>query len=293
MSHHCCTVASYGDVDMIENPPINPIYGSQRSAATVRSELRAYYNSTRRNAAIPPIYFSDYLFFTVRGKGVRLGRVVHAPYGGALLSHDKIDLTEYEHIPDANSPRGFFGVFKPLQNEQYDPQIKAKGVLQFVRHRDVSRDDVVVFHVQMTGSSPGVNLRVHMESLQRLAEVCPDMHGLPPRLPATHAGQVGRLPQITHRAAPAAEQSAGSSREHAIVPVAAGRPMVQVGDRIEVYWKEKPKGWFAGSVTSNARENNVWVSRVKYDACVKWKAHFVWHALDPQAPNSVKWRYLG
>lgn len=263
-------------VDMVENPPVNPITGADRTITAVRNELRNHHTNLRRNNnSTPPIFLSDYIFFTLPRKGVRLGRVAQAPYGGALLENDTIDVTEYEHSAQ-DGINGFFGTFKPLNNPEYDP--KTRNCLAFVRHRDVKRGNIVVFNVQMFGRP--TDLRVKLASLRDLAQALPDTCGLPKNIPRSHA----------------AEAQSGSSQDPPQLALmgpesaCAERPLVKKHDRIEVYWEEDPQGWFAGVVTSNKREDDSWVSRIQYDACPEWPSHSEWHFLDPSHPEHVTWR---
>lgn len=195
---------------MIENPPVNPITGAARTASAVQADIRLHHRDMRRNNAIPPVFLSDYVFFTVRGKGIKLGRVAGAPYGGALLEHHKFDVTEYEHTPQEGVV-GFFGTFQPLRNPHYNPQVK--GSLAYVRHRDVNRAEIVVFNVRMTGRVAAEDLRVTLDSLQGLARAVPDSHSLPKRLPKTHALQAQRCPASAsqHPAPPPAVATAPSA----------------------------------------------------------------------------------
>lgn len=259
------------DVDQIENPVVNPIIGAHRSAATVRNELRAHQATLRQHSAIPAIFQADYLFVNVCGKGVRLGRVTRAPYGGSLDTKDVVDVTEYEHTPQPGVA-GFFGTFKPLHNAEYDAH--TRGSLAYVRHRDVKREDVVVFNVQVFGRAAS-DLRVSLESLRELQRAMPDIHSVPQSIPSTH------------KAAQSQPQSSSQSRGDAGLN---GRPAVANGARIEVYWEEDPEGWFSGVATSSRREDGTWVTRVKYDPCPEFPSHAEWHILDTNHEDHVTWR---
>lgn len=276
-------------VDMVENPPVNPITGASRSGAAVQAELRVHQGEVRRNATIPPIFHGDYIFFTVRGKGVKLGRVAHAPYGGAIKAQDFVDVVEYEHTSHAFAP-GYFGTFKPLANDQHDPNVK--GSKAFIRHYDVKREDVVVFNVGMSGKV-STGLRVTLESLRRLAAKLPDQYKLPARIPSTHTTRLREPPpppaaRSQKRRLEDRQSGEGANEDNRLQVVKD--PVANVGDRVLVYWVRQPRGWFAGEVAAHARENGVWVSRIKYDACDKWDAHFEWHRLDAADPNHVQWR---
>lgn len=266
------------DVDMIENPPVNPITGAHRSAKDVQVELRQHYAEVRRSSTIPPIFLADYLFFSVRGKGITLGRVTHTPHGGALRRADVVDITEYEHTPQPGF-HGFFGTFKPLANPDYDP--KLRGSTKTMRHRDVRREDVIIFNVRMTGRT-SEDLRVSLTSLRELAHAIPDLHKLPQKLPPTHKAQRAHTQQKASSSQPLPPTTSEPRRP----------PLVATGDRIEVYWEEDPTGWFAGKVTSHRRENDTWVTRVQYEPCDQWaRTHSAWHMLDPNDDDHVTWRF--
>lgn len=266
-------------VDMIENPPVNPITGAHRSGDTVRVELQAYQAQLRlASPDTPPIFESEYIFFTVRGKGIKLGRIMKAPHGGALHPEDTFDVTEYEHIPHPDV-HGFFGTFKPLANPNH--AAGTRGSRAYVHHRDVKREDAVVCNVTVFApvGRRSTDLRVTLESLRRLADAMPDLHSLPQRIPNTHAQQSSQGSHSPLRLTVSDDASV------------ANRPLVKPGDRVQVYWDEEPEGWFAGTVTSNRREDNTWVSRIMYDACDEWGAHAAWHILDPAHDDHVSWRF--
>ena len=87
--------AGHAHNDMVENPVVNPIYGFQRPAGQIHTELDAYQDEARTGAEadgrLAPIFLSDYLFLELQtGSDARivLGRVVGTPFGGAtLLDH--------------------------------------------------------------------------------------------------------------------------------------------------------------------------------------------------------------
>lgn len=254
--------------------------GANRSYAVVRDELRQHYNMLRVQAAIKPIFLSDFLFFKTQDKGVQLGRVCHAPFGGALQASDTIDVTEFEHTPQ-HGVSGFFGKFKPLKNEHFNKNIR--GSLKLVRHRDVKRADVVVFNVQMFGS--GDSIQVELSSLRELQEALPQDHPIPPRLPVSHQ-QRGDRNRVSVQTSASDEPPRQPPRPPPRLPV------VKPGDRIQVYWTEDPIGWFGGVVTSSRKENGVWVTRVQYNTCAQWvRSHHAWHRLDQLDEDSVTWRF--
>lgn len=283
--HECCSVgeASFEATDMIENPAVNPITGAHRTAKDVHDELRQHHAALRNTSTgPPPIFLSDYLFFTVRGKGVKLGRVSATPHGGAMRRDDVVDITEYEHTQQEGFP-GFFGTFKPLVNPDYNAGLR--GSTKMVRHRDVRREDVVVYNVRMSGRRAD-ELRVCLKSLRELATAMPDSHKLPEKLPPTHTTQVAQHTQ---------QRKSGTSQARPANTPASGivhTPPVAPGDRIEVYWEEDPIGWFAGKVTSSRRDDDTWVTRVEYEACDQWpRMHSAWHFLDPSHDEHVTWRF--
>lgn len=281
----CLTGDAFGE-DQVENPPINPVTGAERTSAMVKDQLRRYYNSIRESAVIKPIFLSDYLFFQLQGKGVQLGRVTRAPFGGAVLSSDTVDVTEYEHSPQ-DGIAGFFGTFKPRKNEHYNKQVR--GSLQFIRHRDVTRSHVLVFNVQMFRT--GESVRVCLKSLRELETASPLQHKLPPRLPVTHAKQRDENQQRPHQQ----NEQRRSANPRCIAsanPDTNDAPLVKKHDRIQVYWTDEPVGWFSGVVTSSRKDGNVWVSRILYDSCDLWpNQHHAWHCLDPLADEHVTWRF--
>lgn len=264
------------DEDEVENPPVNPITGANRTYAMVREELRKHYEKLRVAAPIKPVFLSDFIFFNVQARGVQLGRVCHAPYGGALRASDTVDVTEHHHTPLPGFS-GFFGTFKPLENVHFNKTVR--GSLRFVRHRDVQRKDIVVFNVQMFGS--GDALHVSLPSLRELQCACPRDQMIPPRLPATHQEQDRNRIRIP--------RPVGQRSTHSTQPVRP--PVVKPGDRIQVYWTEDPEGWFTGVVTSSRKEDGVWVTRVQYNTCEHWQqSHHAWHRLDRLDEDHVTWR---
>lgn len=268
--------------DQVENPPVNPVTGANRTYASMRDELRKHYETIRVNAAIKPIFLSDFIFFKVHGKGAQLGRVVRAPFGGALQPSDTVDVTELEHTPQ-HGTAGFFGTFKALKNEHYNKNMR--GSLQYVRHRDMSRQNVLVFNVQTFGTSDCV--RVCLSSLRELQQISAD-HPIPARIPATHQQDQQHREERSNRIRiPRPELATPSA-----VPPVNCPAVVKPGDRIQVYWTEDPVGWFEGVVTSSRRENGVWVSRVQYNTCEQWQqSHHAWHRLDPSVDDHVTWRF--
>lgn len=273
-----------GGEDQVENPAVNPITSVTRSSATVRRELQEHNSMLRQACPIPPLFLSDHIFFRVRDKGVQLGRVCHAPFGGALKLSDCIDVTEYEHTPQPDLI-GFFGTFKPLQNPHYS--IHVRNSLQYTRHRDVPRKDVIVFNVQTFGTAS--QKRVHLASLKELAAAMPNEFPLPRSIPSSHEHLVEEAAEEDEEA-DAVPRARRSSRSAARVEHQAD-PLAKPGDRIEIYWTEDPIGWFEAVVTQNKLDDGVWVTKVKYDSCDEWRAHHAWHCLDQSYPDHVTWRF--
>ena len=82
-----------GGRDMIENPPVNPILGLDRSADDVRRDTQAHYDAVRRERAsssFQPIFHGDYLFVKSESpdatKGVELVQVCLDPDWDALCT---------------------------------------------------------------------------------------------------------------------------------------------------------------------------------------------------------------
>lgn len=268
--------------DMIENPPVNPLHGALRKTNDVRTELLDFQQTQRREAAEasvdPPIYLAEYLLLWVHTSADQrqlvLGRVCGVPAGGAISSSDMVDVVAYTHTPQPDVD-GFFGTFEATKNPEYDP--KLRGSVMFVRHRDVTRNRIVIYNVQMFG--PQHRLRIAVESLRELSNVLPQEQPMPMDLPQSH---VAHNSQAQHE----------SRNRRACVDAEDDKP-VENGRRIEVHWTEDPVGWFTGTVTSSRRDHaQQWVSRVLYDRCDEWPSHAEWHYLDATHQDAVQWRYV-
>ena len=85
---------------------------------------------------------------------------------------------------------GFFGVFEPKPNLNFNEHDKRQGG-KFVRHHMVGRSAMLVYNVsvQTITQLARTVLRVRMSSLRQLAEVCPDK-ALPAHLPPSHLGSM-------------------------------------------------------------------------------------------------------
>ena len=160
--------------DMVENPPVNPLVGPNRTAHTIRKELIAFQRTqvelAHLRGHLMPVYRASYMFVevTTATSGqleVVLGRVSHAPYGGATEPTDQVDVTEYMHTAQPGVS-GFFGTFEPTPNPAFDRTNKKMG-LACIRHRDVSRSQILVCPVEADG--PAKKLVVSLASLKKLA----------------------------------------------------------------------------------------------------------------------------
>lgn len=272
--------------DMIENPPINPMYGASRKSGQVRTELLEWQQEQRMAAAqnfdVPPVFLGEYLLVWSSSEGNRdrsivLGRVCGVPAGGAFAKNAIVDLLLYEHTPQ-DGVDGLFGSFSPQRNPDFSEN--QRGSSQFVRLRDVGRDRIIVYSVVTFGQ--GTSLRVAVESLDALTiAVGEAAHQMPLSLPESHRDGL-----------PRARVSQSNNRRRA--EQTNDRPAaVPNGTRIAVNWTEEPVGWFKGTVTSSRRdENGKWVTRVLYDRCEQWPSHAAWHILDREDVNAVEWRLL-
>lgn len=137
---------------VLENPPINPITGEGRSQNDVNKEKLAYQRRVRQKAdAIgepTPVFQADFLFVKLPHKGVQLHRVAH----GLFLvdaTGDDISFTtiEYAHTPQPGVP-GFWGTFVPAENPTFEVSKRKKHASKFIRHQNVTRENIVVYNVQ-------------------------------------------------------------------------------------------------------------------------------------------------
>lgn len=277
--------------DMLENPPVNPMYGSQRRSSEVRTELLTYQRTQREEACAehrdPPIYLAEYVFFwssqLERERKPILGRVCGVPPGGGIAPNAVVDIVEYRHSPQ-DGYDGFFGVFAALKNPDYNAA--TKGSLAFVRHRDVGRARIIQYNVQTVGSQK--ELRVCTQSLRVLSNLLPELHTMPDQLPATHQRERNSGRDRDAGDNEGGGESAGGGNR----PRRNDKPVVDNGTIIEVYWTEDPVGWFRGRVTSSRREDDTWVTRVEYARCEHWPAHATWHVFDPNHEDAVEWRLV-
>lgn len=277
--------------DMIENPPVNPLYGAQRKSNDVRTELLDYQRTQRQEALEadrdPPLYLADYIFFwsskLASDRKLTLGRVCGVPSGGAVAPNALVDVVEYTHT-EQQGYHGFFGVFAALKNPDYNP--RTRGSLAFVRHRDLGRDRIIQYNVQTFSSQK--ELRVTAKSLRSLANFLPELQVMPEVLPRTHVQQDdGNNEDDEH------DDADGSGTARANYRPRRNRgAVVENGTVIEVYWTEDPIGWFKGKVTSSRRgDDDLFVTRVEYERCEQFPAvHSAWHYLDPAHDEAVEWR---
>ena len=179
-------------------PPVDPVTGPGRTATQVQAERSYYQRCVRaRQGSTSAVFQSDFIFL----KGPRadspvtLCRVAHGLcIGDALAENISFTAAEYEQY-GWDRP-GFFGYFRPKQNPLYDPTDKKSGG-QLVRRQQVTREDILVYDVQVFETTPETDaadprkrLRVAVRSLRALAQVStaqpsfsdesiPDTHAAP------------------------------------------------------------------------------------------------------------------
>jgi hypothetical protein len=183
-----------GVTGTLENPRVDPVSGSQRSAADIRSDLQRHQQTVRQafaNTSLPALYQADYLFIQLPGRELELHRVAHGIILDDATSADiSFTTVSYHHTPQ-NGVQGFFGTFEMTDNPAYDPHDTRKGPM-YLRHRNLTREvirlyDVQVFTQRVKGpdGSTRTHLRVQSSSLQALAAASPS-HPMPRQIPATH-----------------------------------------------------------------------------------------------------------
>jgi hypothetical protein len=133
-----------GVSSMLENPPINPLTGADRTPAEREREKEAYKVCVRRmtprgrNFAV---FQGDYLFVKLPSKPLFLARVVHdCCIDDAIAPEITFTIGAYEHIPQERV-EGLLGTFTKKPNEAYNPHDKTLGG-KFVRHANITRDEV-------------------------------------------------------------------------------------------------------------------------------------------------------
>ena len=311
---HAPTMTVGARTDMIENPPVNPVETQERNHGAVARDTAVWQQAQRQAAAtnaLQPIFHSEYVFFKLAdataNQLIALGRIVRAPFGGAIQPDDLLDITEYSHTPHIQVC-GFFGTFAAKENSLYDPT--AKGSVKFVRHKSVKRATVLHANVE-TWLDAARALRVCLKSLRVLADTLPDEYGLPATIPPLHADrdkcaaqQRVRTEQRVDAAANDAndandDEEADNSGVHPNRQARQAAPPqpVPAKTRIAVYWESDPEGWFKGVATSHRRYEDPdvatgairWQTRVLYDQTDEWRNHSLWHFLD-KGEEAVKWR---
>lgn len=194
---------------LLENPPINPVTSAGRTQTEVRRETLAYRTYLRRinkEALIPPIFLSDYVFVKLGSKPVFLARVVNnCSIDDALLADISVTIGEYQAVD------GFFGYFTKAPNTTYNPLDRRTGG-KFVRHANVTRQDILVFNVQTwvdrqllaeraaDDAEPADCIRVAAASLRELAAVYPAF-SMPAQVPSSHRTQDAAAAAADQRAA--------------------------------------------------------------------------------------------
>ena len=132
-----------GVSSMLENPPINPLTGADRTPAEREREKEAYKACVRRMTPRGrnfPIFQGDYLFVQLPSRPVFLARVVHdCCIDDAVAPELSFTISEYEHVPQ-DRVVGFCGTFSKKPNDAYDPHDKTLGG-KFVRHANITRDE--------------------------------------------------------------------------------------------------------------------------------------------------------
>jgi len=102
------------------------------------------------------------IFISRRDGGVALARCCNCPFGGATRTDSVVDVTEYEHTPQAGFGNALVGTFVPKLNPDYDAN--KRGSARYIRCYDLKVSDILVFNVKMSGKS-GTDLQVKTESL--------------------------------------------------------------------------------------------------------------------------------
>lgn len=154
------SLATVQGLDMIENPPVNPIEGPGRSSHAIAKEIVSYQEHLRLSAsstsAPPPVFQADFLLLRAKDPTrVILGKVIAAPKGGMLLEKDLCSVVEYECV----SPNdGLLGPVRPRLNPFYPKQ-----GLQHLRVGDVKRDDILVYGVKVDYSGKGDERKIKIK----------------------------------------------------------------------------------------------------------------------------------
>ena len=176
----------------MENPPINPVTGRGRTAAQVQAEMGAYRQRVRSSGSaqhLAAIFQADFLFVKPPGGSLALHRVANGLCIDDATAKDAAFTTvEYTHSPQAGFD-GFWGTFTLRENTDYNANDKRTGT-KFVRHQQMTRENVVLFDVQTFTSArsdgeAGNQLRVSSVSLRALFDVS-SHPSIPSVLPPAH-----------------------------------------------------------------------------------------------------------
>jgi hypothetical protein len=172
-------------IGIVENPPINPIVGPDRTDADYRREIQNWQDASRAEANTlglpPPIHLGDYLI-VVNGNRPTLVSV----QGGALgvLWQDvNVTVTLYDEY-ESQPPGWGWGAFQPQKNPAYDKNDRSKGAMYSQLH-DLRRTQVLVYHCK-TFLDADRKLRIHLDSLCCLAACERAAFELPPQIPNSH-----------------------------------------------------------------------------------------------------------
>ena len=111
---------------------------------------------------------------------------------------EEISFTTAEYEQFGWDQAGFFGYFRPKGNPAYDAKDKKSGA-QFVRRRGVTREDVLVYDVNVfetapekESDDPRKRLRVALDSLRALSRVSTAQPAISDAtIPGTHAADGG------------------------------------------------------------------------------------------------------
>lgn len=135
----------------LENPPINPIVGSNRTATDVQREKEAYQRQVREQAdtegRLQAIFQADFIFVRLPQKGVQLHRVANGLcIDDAVEPELSFSTLEFAHTPQ-EGVQGFWGLFEPALNPTFDKTDKKSGT-KFARHQNITRDVILLYDVQ-------------------------------------------------------------------------------------------------------------------------------------------------
>lgn len=169
----------------LENPPVNPITGPGRTAADVQRELLGHQEAVRGGAdslSNTAIFQADFVLAQMPGEQPTLQRVANGLcIDDATAADVSFTTAVYAATPETQA-HGLAGDLVHAPNPYYDANRKKSGT-KFLRHQNVTRDVVKVYHVQVTtvklqgqtGDQKAMTVvGVKPEYLRQLAAVCPD-----------------------------------------------------------------------------------------------------------------------